>query len=47
MKLLILTSITNCPAYVPVIVELWPAAKIPIAHMYIEAGPNSQPKSTP
>ena len=29
-------SIANCPAYVPVIVELWPAAKMPIAQMYLQ-----------
>ena len=29
-------SIAYCPAYVPVIVELWPAAKMPIAQMYLK-----------
>ena len=29
-------SIANCPAYVPVIVELWPAAKMPIAQIYLK-----------
>jgi len=42
-----LTSITNCPAYVPVIVEDCPAARIPIAQMYIAISPYSQPKKTP
>ena len=41
------TSMTNCPAYVPVIVELWPAAKIPRAQIYMDGGPNSQPRNTP
>lgn len=29
----LITSMTNCPEYVPVIVELWPAARIPIAQI--------------
>jgi hypothetical protein len=35
-------SIANWPEYVPVIVELWPAAKIPIAHMYLKFGLSSR-----
>ena len=33
-------SITNCPAYVPVIVELYPAANSPTAHIYFAGSPN-------
>lgn len=33
-------SMTNCPAYVPVIVELYPAASRPMAQMYLLAFPN-------
>lgn len=40
-------SIANCPAYVPVIVEDWPAAKIPTAQIYIAAAPNAQPRNMP
>ena len=40
-------SIANWPAYVPVIVEDWPAAKIPTAQIYIAAAPKAQPKNMP
>ena len=33
-------SITNYPAYVPVIVEDYPAASSPMAQMYLAEGPN-------
>jgi len=42
-----LTSIANCPAYVPVIVLDCPAARIPTPQMYMAAAPNAQPKKTP
>lgn len=40
-------SITNWPAYVPVIVELWPDAKMPTAQMYSAYVPIEQPKKMP
>lgn len=40
-------SITNCPAYVPVIVADCPDAKIPMAQMYSAYMPNAQPKKIP
>lgn len=40
-------SIANWPEYVPVMVLLWPAAKMPMAQMYMAAAPNVQPKKMP
>lgn len=39
-------SITNCPAYVPVIVELCPAASRPMAQIYLEASPKVSERTT-
>lgn len=37
---------TNCPAYVPVIVELYPAASKPMAQMYLAEVPNESFKAS-
>lgn len=40
-------SIENWPAYVPVMVELWPAARMPTPQIYMAAAPNVQPRKSP
>lgn len=40
-------SIANWPAYVPVIVDDWPAASIPTPQIIKAARPNLQPKNIP
>ena len=37
----------NWPEYVPVMVEDWPEAKMPTAHMYVQATPKVHPKKMP
>lgn len=37
-------SMTNCPAYVPVIVELYPAANNPTAQIYLAFVPRNSSK---
>ena len=37
----------HSPEYVPVMVELCPAARIPTAQMYLEGPPNAHPRYSP